>query len=142
MCRAGRVGRLSRGPQASPSQHLRATSKTPDQVNHEVMTSLCKVTIRPGLAGTVPIFSVIVIVIVISELLKRYSKTKRTRAPAYSRALRRIKGGFQRGGVKRSSSPISRIPGGDQYSSECVKSLLRRSQSPGTCRTWNIILLW
>src|SRR6218665_1897589 len=39
----------------------------------------------------------IVIVIVISELLKRYSKTKRTRAPAYSRALRQIKGGFQRG---------------------------------------------
>src|SRR6218665_512012 len=30
---------------------------------------------------------VIVIVIVISKLLKRYSKTKRTRAPAYSRAL-------------------------------------------------------
>src|SRR6218665_2626303 len=37
------------------------------------------------------------IVIVISKLLKRYSKAKRTRAPAYSRALRRIKGGFQRG---------------------------------------------
>ena len=55
---------------------------------------------------------VIVIVIVISKLLKRYSKAKRTRAPAYSRALRRIKGGFQRG-VKRSSGPISRIPGGD-----------------------------
>jgi len=31
------------------------------------------------------------IVIVISRLLKRYSKAKRTRAPAYSRALRRIK---------------------------------------------------
>jgi len=28
------------------------------------------------------------IVIVISKLLKRYSKAKRTRAPAYSRALR------------------------------------------------------
>src|SRR6218665_1503354 len=37
------------------------------------------------------------IVIVISKLLKRYSKAKRTRAPAYSRALRRIKGGLQRG---------------------------------------------
>src|SRR6218665_3567742 len=37
------------------------------------------------------------IVIVISKLLKRYTKAKRTRAPAYSRALRRIKGGFQRG---------------------------------------------
>ena len=53
----------------------------------------------------------IVIVIVISKLLKRYSKAKRTRAPAYSRALRRIKGGFQRG-VKRSSGPISRVPEG------------------------------
>ena len=39
----------------------------------------------------------IVIVIVISRFLKRYSKDKRTRAPAYSRALRRIKGGFQGG---------------------------------------------
>src|SRR6218665_2809286 len=37
------------------------------------------------------------VVIVISKLLKRYSKAKRTRAPAYSRALRRIKGGIQRG---------------------------------------------
>ena len=37
-----------------------------------------------------------VIVIVISRFLKRYLKAKRTRAPAYSRALRRIKGGFQR----------------------------------------------
>ena len=50
--------------------------------------------------------------IVISKLLKRYSKAKRTTAPAYSRALRRIKGGFSKGGVKRSSGPISRIPGG------------------------------
>src|SRR6218665_2061475 len=49
----------------------------------------------------------------ISKLLKRYSKAKRTRAPAYSRALRRIKGGFQRG-VKRSSGPNSRVPGGDR----------------------------
>src|SRR6218665_1556718 len=31
---------------------------------------------------------------------KALLKAKRTRAPAYSRALRRIKGGFQRGGVK------------------------------------------
>src|SRR6218665_1434278 len=56
---------------------------------------------------------IIVIVIVISKLLKRYSKAKRTRAPAYSRALRRIKGGFQRG-VKRNSGPNSRVPGGDR----------------------------
>jgi len=34
--------------------------------------------------------------IVISEFLKRYSKAKRTRAPAYSRALRRIKGGQEK----------------------------------------------
>src|SRR6218665_2390948 len=37
------------------------------------------------------------IVIVISKLLKRYSTGMRTRAPAYSRALRRIKGGFPKG---------------------------------------------
>jgi len=36
-------------------------------------------------------------VIVISRFLKRYSKAKSTRAPAYSRVLRRIKGGFQKG---------------------------------------------
>src|SRR6218665_1770525 len=37
-------------------------------------------------------------VIVISKLLKRYLKAKRTRAPAYSRALRRINfpGGWSR----------------------------------------------
>ena len=56
---------------------------------------------------------VIVIVIVISKFLKRYSKAKRTRAPAYSRALRRIKRGFPKG-VKRSSGPVSRIPGEDR----------------------------
>ena len=38
---------------------------------------------------------VIVIVVVNSKLLKRHSKAKR-RAPAYSRALRQIKGVFQR----------------------------------------------
>src|SRR6218665_1143764 len=38
---------------------------------------------------------VIVIVIVNSKLLKRHSKAKR-RAPAYSRALRQIRGVFQR----------------------------------------------
>ena len=43
----------------------------------------------------------LVIVIVISELLKRYSKAKRTRAPAYSRALRWIKGGFPKGGQEK-----------------------------------------
>src|SRR6218665_1178452 len=42
----------------------------------------------------------IVIVIVISKFLKRYSKAKRTRAPAYSRALRRIKGGFPKSGSR------------------------------------------
>src|SRR6218665_182996 len=46
-------------------------------------------------------FIVIVIVIVISEFLKRYSKAKRTRAPAYSRALRRIKGRFPNGGQEK-----------------------------------------
>ena len=56
---------------------------------------------------------IIVIVIVISKLLKRHSKAKRTRAPAYSRALRRIKGEFPKG-IKRSSGLISRVPGGDR----------------------------
>jgi len=51
--------------------------------------------------------------IVISRFLKRYLKAKRTRAPAYSRALRWIKAGFQRG-VKISSGPVSRIPEGDR----------------------------
>jgi len=37
-------------------------------------------------------------VIVISRFLKRYSKAKRTRAPAYSRVLRRIKMGLPKGG--------------------------------------------
>src|SRR6218665_1527512 len=44
---------------------------------------------------------VAIIVIVISKLLKRYSKAKRTRAPAYSRALQRIKGGFPKGGQEK-----------------------------------------
>jgi len=46
-------------------------------------------------------------------------KAKRTRAPAYSRALRRIKGGFPKGG-KRSSGPISRISGGTECHSHSV----------------------
>ena len=41
------------------------------------------------------IVMVIVIVIIISKLLKRHSKAKR-RALAYSRALRQIRGVFQR----------------------------------------------
>src|SRR6218665_1250833 len=45
--------------------------------------------------------SIIIIIIVISKLLKHYSKAKRTRAPAYSRALRRIKGGFPKGGQEK-----------------------------------------
>src|SRR6218665_2236738 len=44
---------------------------------------------------------VIVIVILISKILNPYSKAKRTRAPAYSRALRRIKGGFPKGGQEK-----------------------------------------
>ena len=37
------------------------------------------------------------IVIVVSRFLKRYSKAKRTRVPAYSQALRRIKWVFPKG---------------------------------------------
>jgi len=54
------------------------------------------------------------LVIVISRFLKRYLKAKCTRAPDYSRALRRIKRGVSKGGVKRSSGPISRILEGDR----------------------------
>src|SRR6218665_3013998 len=36
------------------------------------------------------------IVIVISDFLERHSRTKRTTTPAYSRAMRRIKGVFHR----------------------------------------------
>ena len=53
-------------------------------------------------------------VTIISKFLKRYLKAKHTRAPAYSRALQRIKGGFSRRVVKRSSGPIPRIPGGNR----------------------------
>src|SRR6218665_1484737 len=45
--------------------------------------------------------TVIVIVGLISKFLKRYSKPKRTRSPAYSRALRRIKGRFPKGGQEK-----------------------------------------
>src|SRR6218665_119193 len=65
------------------------------------------------LLSAILVLLLIVIVIVISKLLKRYSKAKRNRAPAYSRALRRIKGGFPKG-VKRSSGPNSRVPGGTE----------------------------
>ena len=54
------------------------------------------------------------IIIVISRFLKRYLKAKRTRAPAYSRALRRIRACFSKRVVKRNSGPISRIPAGDK----------------------------
>src|SRR6218665_2964562 len=47
------------------------------------------------------------IVIVISKLLKRHSKAKR-RAPAYLRALRQIRGVFQRI-VRGGSGPFSRL---------------------------------
>src|SRR6218665_1091619 len=73
-------------------------------------------------------------VIVISKPLKRYSKAKRTRAPAATNQR-----GLSKGRVKRSSGPISRIPGGipggmillhtlitltrDMYTCACVLSL-------------------
>jgi len=51
-------------------------------------------------------------VIVISRLLKRYLKAKRTRAPAYSRALRWIKGGFPKGGQEKLRSDFQRATRG------------------------------
>src|SRR6218665_2632621 len=53
-------------------------------------------------------------IIVISKLLKRHSKAKR-RAPAYSRALRQIRGVFQRIVRGRLRSVFQRVR-------ECVKS--------------------
>src|SRR6218665_446692 len=58
--------------------------------------------------------SCIVIVIVNSKHLKRHSKAKR-RAPVYSRALRQIRGVFQR--IVR-----GRLRSGGQRVRECVKS--------------------
>src|SRR6218665_28441 len=57
----------------------------------------CQVKIREGQAGeTAWCYGCsLVIVIVNSKLIKRHSKAKR-RAPAYSRALRQIRGVFQR----------------------------------------------
>jgi len=41
-------------------------------------------------------YGILIIVIVVSEFIESHSKVKRTRAPAYSRALRRIRGVVQR----------------------------------------------
>jgi len=66
---------------------------------------------------------ILVIVIVISRLLKQYLKAKRTRAPAYSRALRRIKGVFPKGGQEKLRF---RIPGGDNVAVKVGVLRLRR----------------
>jgi len=50
----------------------------------------------------------IVIVIIISRLPKRYLKAKRTKAPAYWRVLRWIKGGFPKGGQEKLRSEFQR----------------------------------
>src|SRR6218665_2404788 len=85
-------------------------------------SSLLRIQVTPEIGTSricLKIDIVIIIVIVISKFLKRYLKAKRTTAPAYSRALRLIKGGFQRG-VKKSSGPISRVPGGDRVAVRVV----------------------
>src|SRR6218665_213942 len=58
----------------------------------------------------------IVIVIVISRLLKRYLKAKRTRATVYSRAMRRIKGGPK----WRSRKASVRYPEGQKGVTPCL----------------------
>ena len=58
-----------------------------------------------------PFKSSFVIVIVISKLLKRHSKANR-RAPAYSRALRQIRGVFQR--IVRAREAQVRLPEGER----------------------------
>src|SRR6218665_208071 len=77
---------------------------------------------RRGVLVSVAFYSLlvgIVIVIVNSKLLKRHSKAKH-RAPAYSRALRQIRGVFQRIVRGRLRSVFQRVR-------ECVKSeVLRR----------------
>jgi len=52
-----------------------------------------------------------IFVIVISEFLERHSKAKRTRAPAYSQSLRRIKGVFQRVAHGDLMSNLQRVRG-------------------------------
>jgi len=47
------------------------------------------------------IFNRNIIIIIISRFLKCYLKAKRTRAPAYSRVLRRIKEGFSKEGQEK-----------------------------------------
>src|SRR6218665_930385 len=89
---------------------LKHRTKSPDSTDESVsfptngnssriryMTRIDSVLLKRKYIGGI----IIVIVIVISKLLKRYSKAKRTRAPAYSRALRRIKGGFPKGGQEK-----------------------------------------
>jgi len=51
------------------------------------------------------------IIILISEFIKHHSKAKRIRAPAYSRALRRIKDVFQRVVCGKLSSDFQRVRG-------------------------------
>src|SRR6218665_4213085 len=87
---------------------------------------ICTPDSRPGLryCGAEPVrpflmfsggkWALFVIVIVNSKLLKRRSKAKR-RAPAYSRALREIRGVFQRIVRGRLRSVFQRVR-------ECVKS--------------------
>src|SRR6218665_1552914 len=76
-------------------------------------SSLLRIQVTPEIGTSricLKIDIVIIIVIVISKFLKRYLKAKRTTAPAYSRALRLIKGGFQRGVKKSSGPPGARSP--------------------------------
>src|SRR6218665_3895714 len=75
---------------------------------HSTTTTITVTTILP----LKPVL--IVIVIVNSKLLKRHLKAKR-RAPAYSRALRQIRGVFQRIVRGRLRSVFQRVR-------ECVKS--------------------
>src|SRR6218665_304798 len=69
-------------------------------------------------------YIIVHLVIVISKFLKRYSKAKRTRAPAYSRPLRRIKGEFSKGGQVKliRTEPQVRFPEYQYGSSVRTKS--------------------
>src|SRR6218665_618006 len=84
----------------------------------EQNTTICPQETYPSPLWTSTYMPSIAYEIVISKLLKRYSKANRPTTPPYSRALRRIKEGFPKG-VKRSSGSISRVPEGDRVLYSC-----------------------
>ena len=67
------------------------------------------------------------IVIVISEFIERHSKAKHTRAPAYSQAMRRIKGVVQREARGKLKSNFQRVRGDRVAVKDSITFLCDRS---------------